>query len=155
MRKRETVLEVEALANLPSLPVMDSTTSIVQDKIIVRRKHVHELYLQGYTNKQIAKKIRRDLSTVEKDLHAIRELSRQWYEKESIIDYCKSVNDGIILCNVVIEELWLLYREETNSEMKTKILSLISSNEDKKLQLYKDTSIVKRFLGKNQEVLCK
>lgn len=144
-------LELEQIKNLDEITLSEPSDSIMDEKITYRRKRVNQLRLAGYTNQQIAQKIGCNLSTVEKDLHEIRENARHWFNNESINEYCQSVNDGIILCDVVIEELWLLYREETNSEIKTRILSLISTNEDKKLQLYKETNIVKRFLGENHD----
>lgn len=44
----------------------------VQDKISGRRKQVRELFLEGYGQKEIAQKIGSSLSTVEKDLNAMR-----------------------------------------------------------------------------------
>lgn len=45
---------------------------VVQDKINGRRNQVRKLFLEGYDQKDIAQKIGSSLSTVEKDLYAIR-----------------------------------------------------------------------------------
>lgn len=44
----------------------------VQDKVNGRRNQVRKLFLEGYSQKEIAQKVESSLSTVEKDLNAIR-----------------------------------------------------------------------------------
>ncbi|MGI0022416.1 MAG: helix-turn-helix transcriptional regulator [Nitrososphaeraceae archaeon] len=44
----------------------------VQDRVNSRRNHVRKLFLEGYSQKEIAQKVETSLSTVEKDLNAIR-----------------------------------------------------------------------------------
>jgi DNA invertase Pin-like site-specific DNA recombinase len=44
----------------------------VQDKVNSRRNQVRKLFLEGYDQKEIAQKVGSSLSTVEKDLNAIR-----------------------------------------------------------------------------------
>ena len=44
----------------------------VQDKVNGRRNQVRKLFLEGYSQKEIAQKVGSSLSTVEKDLNAIR-----------------------------------------------------------------------------------
>ena len=45
---------------------------IVQDKVNGRRNQVRKLFLEGYSQKEIAQNVGSSLSTVEKDLNAIR-----------------------------------------------------------------------------------
>jgi len=45
---------------------------VVQDKVNGRRNQVRKLFLEGYSQKEIAQKVGSSLSTVEKDLNAIR-----------------------------------------------------------------------------------
>jgi len=46
---------------------------VYEDKIKHRRKRVAHLYQHGYSNWKIAEKLGYCLSTIEKDLHTIRE----------------------------------------------------------------------------------
>lgn len=45
---------------------------IVYDKVNGRRNQVRKLFVEGYSQKEIAQKVGSSLSTVEKDLNAIR-----------------------------------------------------------------------------------
>lgn len=45
---------------------------VVQDKVNGRRNQVRKLFLERYSQKEIAQKVGSSLSTVEKDLNAIR-----------------------------------------------------------------------------------
>ncbi len=46
---------------------------VVQDKINYRRKRIYGLRADGYSNRKIAAKLGYSLSTVEKDIHSLRE----------------------------------------------------------------------------------
>jgi hypothetical protein len=146
MRKQKSEYCVDDISNLPQIKLSESELTIMQEKIMYRRKHVNQLRLLGYQNKEIAKEIRCELSTIEKDNHAIRESSRQWFENDAIIDYCESIHNGIMLYDCGIEELHLLYREETNSEIKIRIWSTIVDFEVRKMNLLEKTNSVQRYL---------
>jgi hypothetical protein len=146
LKRRHTVLQIEKLENLTEISYNNSTTTIVQDKIRYRKKRVNQLRLCGYTNQQIAEQTGYNLSTVEKDLHDIRELSKRWYEEDSIIEYCQSLSDSIILYDNGIEELQILYLECTDVDSKLKILAKISEFEERKIELYAKTKAVQNYL---------
>ena len=77
---------------------------------------------------------------------AIRNNARKWFNEDSIIEYCQSINDGIILCDNVIEDLQISYQEDSGMDTKLKILTTISEYETKKTQLYEKTRAVQCFL---------
>lgn len=151
MKKYYSLLKLEDVQKLPNITLSESNDSIMQEKIKYRRKTVNQFRLRGYTNQQIAEKIGASLSTIEKDLEAIRENVRQWFEEDAITEYCQSIYDGITLCDNILEELDVLYLDESDGEMKIKILSLISIYEHKKQQLYEETMAVRRYLGRNYD----
>lgn len=153
MRTQYPVLDIEKIGKLPSITLDNSISTAAQDKTHYRRNRVNQLRLRGYTNKQIANQIGCNLSTVEKDLHVIRELSRQWYDEDSITEYCHSLNGSIILCDNVIEDLHILYQNEADSEIKLKILTKIAEFEDRKTQLYEKTNALTKFI-KTKVSLC-
>jgi hypothetical protein len=146
MEKKQTFTELSTLINLQK-PDYDSSFSDLpsQDKIKFRRDRVNRLRIRGYSNVIIADKIGCSLSTVEKDLQDIRECSKQWYEKESIIDFCQSLNDSIILCDNAIEDLKILYSEYYDLDSKIKILNTISDFEERKIKLYNKTKSVQKY----------
>lgn len=147
MKKRQTFIELSTLINLQK-PDYDSSFSDLpsQDKIKFRRDRVNRLRIRGYSNEDIAIKIGCSLSTVEKDLQDVRERSRKWYENESIIDFCQSLHDSIILCDNVIEDLQILYQECDNVSLKLDVLSKISEFEVKKTTLYQKTKAVQKYI---------
>ena len=146
MKKQQSEYFIEDISNLPQIKLHESELTIVEEKIMYRRKRVNQLRLLGYTNKEIAKEIGYKLSTIEKDNHVIRELSRQWFEEDSITEYCESLYNSIILFDCGIEELRLMYQEENGVENKIKIWSKIIEFENKKLILLEKTNAVKKYL---------
>lgn len=139
-------LELEEIQNLTNITLSETSDSIMEEKVSYRRKRVNQLRLRGYTNQQIAEKIGCNISTVEKDLHAIRNNARKWFNEDAITEYCQSINDGIILCDNVTEDLQILYQEDSDMYTKLKILTAISEYETKKTQLYEKTRAVQCFL---------
>ncbi|MGB6463233.1 MAG: ECF-type sigma factor [Nitrosotalea sp.] len=139
-------LEFEEIQNLTNITLSETSDSITEEKISYRRKRVNQLRLRGYINQQIAEKIGCNISTVEKDLHAIRNNARKWFNEDAITEYCQSINDGIILCDNVTEDLQILYQEDSDMDTKLKILTTISEYETKKTQLYEKTRAVQCFL---------
>lgn len=146
MRQHYPVLQIEKIENLIDINLNDSSTTIAQDKIIYRRKRVNQLRLRGYTNQQIANQIGCNLSTIEKDLHDIRELSRQWYEEDSITEYCQSLHDSIILYDNAIEDLQIIYQNEGDPKIKITILNTIAGFEEKRIFAYEKTKSVQNYL---------
>ena len=139
-------LELEEIQNLTDITLSETPDSIMEEKVSYRRKRVNQLRLRGDTNQQIAEKIGCNISTVEKDLHTIRNNARKWFNEDAITEYCQSINDGIILCDNVTEDLQILYQEDSDMDAKLKILTAISEYETKKTQLYEKTRAVQCFL---------
>lgn len=150
MKKSYTMLEIEKAQNLSNLSLKELDNSPVKDKIKWRQKRVNHLCLRGYTNQQIADKIGCNLSTVEKDLSAIRENTRHWYEEDSIVDYCTEINDGIVLYENMNEDLQILYADEPEVDTKIQILGLMSTFESKKIELLEKTKAVQRYLKEKE-----
>lgn len=139
--------ELEEICNLGNITLSQTSNSVIDEKISYRRKRVNQLRLMGYTNQRIADKIGCNLSTIEKDLKIIRENMRKWFEEESIKGFCQSLQDSIILCDNVIEDLQILYADCDNLDDKLKILSKISEFEERKTVLYQKTKSVSKYLG--------
>lgn len=150
MKKKQTLVSLQTIVNLQN-PDYDPRLSNLpsQDKIKFRRDRVNRLRIRGYSNEQISQKIGCSISTIEKDLQDIRERSMRWYEKDSIMDFCQSLNDAIILCDNAIEDLQILYQECDDVNSKLVILSKISEFEERKTELYKQTQAVQKFIDKN------
>ena len=148
MKEKQTLVELKTIVNL-QIPEYDKSLSNRpnHDKIKFRRDRINRLRISGYTNMKIAEKIGCSLSTVEKDLQEIRELSVKWYKHESIYDFCESLYDSIILCDIAIKDLQILYSECTDLQSKLQILSMISNFEERKIEVYSKTKSVKTFLG--------
>lgn len=146
MRKQQSEYIFDKIHNLSQIKVSGTELTIMQEKVMYRRKYVNQLRLLGYTNNEIAQEIKCKLSTIEKDNHAIRESFRQWFENDAVTEYCEFLHNGVILYDCGIEELQLLYKEETNSEVKIKIWSTIAGFEVQKMNLLEKTNSVQHYL---------
>lgn len=101
-----------------------------------RQKQVYVMDLQGYQNQEIADKLNISLSTVEKDLHEIREQSKEWFKQVSDSGLLKSLVDGVFQIDYAQKELWKLFREETKSNEKIKLLDSIINASLKKKEIF-------------------
>lgn len=150
MKTKQTFVELKTIINLQKPDYNNSLSNLPsKDKIKFRRDRVNRLRVCGYINEEISQKIGCSLSTVEKDLQNIRERSKQWYESESIKDFCQSLHDSIILCDNAIEDLQILYQEYEDVNSKLVILSKILEFEERKSELYTKTQAVQKFIDKN------
>ena len=104
-----------------------------------RRKHAHSLDLQGFTNNEISEKLNVSESTVEKDLHEVRESIRNWFSELGSTDRYQAFVDASIHIEYAQKELWRILRDEQDSLKKSKILSIIVENATKYTELYKSS----------------
>lgn len=157
MKVKQTFVNLQEIIKLPEPDFQDLKIPLSKLAIQFRQKRVNELKLRGYSDESISEKTGSSLSTIEKDLHEIRERSRSWYEDESIKDFCLSLHDSIVLCDNAIQDLQILYKENDDVNSKLVILSKISEFEERKYELYKKTQAVQKFKGKTipqlQEIL--
>lgn len=57
--------------------------------VSTRRKLVHSLDLQGFTNQEIAEQVNVSLSTIEKDLSEMRQNIREWFSEIDSSNDCR------------------------------------------------------------------
>lgn len=105
-------------------------------KKLDRQKQVYLLDLQGYGNQEVADKLTVSLSTIEKDLHEIREQSKAWFVEMTKSGLGKSLVDACFQLDLVQQELWKMFRESPPNQLKIKILSAISDTSFKKKDLF-------------------
>lgn len=101
-----------------------------------RQKQVYLQDLQGYKNKEIAETMGVSLSTIEKDLHEIRQQAKTWFLELTKSGLAKSLADAVSQIDLVQKELWKLYRVSGINVTKTKILNSIADNSVKKKELF-------------------
>jgi len=104
-----------------------------------RQKQVHSLDLQGFTNQQIADNLGVSLSTIEKDLHEVRENIRDWFSDIGNLDRYQAFVDAVIHLDSLQRELWKMARDSKDPIEKIKIYDTISKNAIKKTQLFKSS----------------
>ena len=109
----------------------------LKDKIDERRYQVYLMDLQGFNNNEIADKLGASLSTIEKDLHHMRYFCIKWYKEILDSGRGKSFLDSNNQIDIVQDELWKLYRKETNVNAKKRILDSIVTNSIKKEKGFK------------------
>ena len=115
----------------------DEQKFTVQEKIIDRQQKVYQLHLQGYTNQEIADKLNVSLSTIEKDLHYIK---NEWRDRLKLLiktGYYELYLDTRTQTDMVLKELWQMYVKEDNVEIKSDLLSSIFEKSVKMLAVFK------------------
>ncbi len=109
----------------------------LKDKIDERRYQVYLMDLQGFNNNEIADKLGASLSTIEKDLHHMRYFCIKWYKEILDGGRGKSFLDSNNQIDIVQDELWKLFRKETDVNAKKQILDSIVTNSIKKEKGFK------------------
>lgn len=101
-----------------------------------RQKQVYLLNLQGFKNQEIADNLQVSLSTIEKDLHEIREQSKSWFIEMTKNGMGKSFVDAYFQLSLVERELWSMFRQTIQQQLKIKLLSEIADTAFKKKDLF-------------------
>jgi len=109
----------------------------LKDKIDERRYQVYLMDLQGFNNNEIADKLDASLSTIEKDLHHMRYFCIKWYKEVLDGGRSKSFLDSYNQIDIVQDELWKMFRKETDVNAKKRILDSIVTNSIKKEKGFK------------------
>ena len=96
-----------------------------QQEIEQRKDEVVLLYLQGFSQELIAKKLGTSLKTISRDFQELKEKSIEWMEAlpKGELQLYHRTNFEIV--NKVTEELWKLYEETKDEKLKLKILSTV------------------------------
>ena len=119
-------LPEEILEKSEKLKVEEEKTKSIKEKIKSRQHEVHLLHLQGFSNKEIADKLGVSLSTVEKDLHEVREQIKSWiedYRSEGV--YC-SFRNSYEQLEQIQKELWKKYEQEKDPKMQVRIFDSLA-----------------------------
>ena len=102
-----------------------------------RRKLVHTLDLQEYTNQEIADQVGVSLSSVEKDLSETRQSIREWFSQLGSEERYMAFVDAVLHIDSVQKQLWKMTREEKDPKEKAKLFQQITDNAEKKVGLFK------------------
>lgn len=116
----------EILEKSEKLKIEEENAKSAKEKIKSRQHEVHVLHLQSFSNKEIAEKLGVSLSTVEKDLHEIREDIKSWFEdfrSKGVYYYFRNSYEQL---EQIQKELWQKYREEKDRKNQIKILDSIA-----------------------------
>lgn len=105
--------------------------------VSTRRKLVHSLDLQGFSNQEIAKQANVSLSTVEKDLNEMRQNIREWFSEIGSEERYLAFVDAVIHIDNAQKQLWKMVREEKDQKEKSRLLGQITDNAVKKAGLFK------------------
>ena len=101
-----------------------------------RQKIVYLLDLQGFSNKGISEKLKVSLSTVEKDLREIKEKAKDWFLSLTWHGMAKSLTDASVQIDEVQKELWRIYRNSDDENIRIKTLNSIANLTMKKKELF-------------------
>jgi len=101
-----------------------------------RQKLVYTYRLQGHKNEEIADKLNVSLSTIEKDIHEIKEKSLDWFKLLIKNGMAQSLVDAVFQIDEVQKELWAKYRQSENTDHQLKILNSIVNSSIKKKELF-------------------
>lgn len=92
-----------------------------------RQHQVYILHLRGYKNQAVADELKVSVSTVEKDLRAIRDDIKQWVEEYKKVGRDNTFRDSFEQFDLILKEIWLKYHSEKDAKAQLKILDAISN----------------------------
>ena len=98
----------------------------VKEKIRARQHQVHILHLQDLTNQEIADKLDVSVSTVEKDLHEIRENIKSWFVEYRQSGKYLAFKESCEQLAQIQKELWQHYHQEKDPKTKVRILESLA-----------------------------
>jgi len=116
-----------------------------------RQKIVYLLDLQGFSNKGISEKLDVSLSTVEKDLHQIKEKARDWFFQLNLHGMGKSLADACVQIDEAQKELWRICRNTDDENIRIKTLNSIANLTMKKKELFWTTQQDPYYHGYGKE----
>jgi len=103
-----------------------------------RQIEAYKMDIQGYKDREIAKKLGVSISTIEKDLKKFKgEITSKLREMENR-GVNRALYDAILQFNLVRDELWQIYSQEEDSLRKQKLLDSIANNAVNKLEMIKN-----------------
>ena len=115
----------------------DEQKITVKLNISDRRKLVHTLDLQGFTNQEIAEEVGVSVSSVEKDLCETRQSIREWFSQLGSEERYMAFVDAVLHIDSVQKQLWKMTREEKDPKERAKLFQQITDNAEKKAGLFK------------------
>jgi hypothetical protein len=115
----------------------DTQNFEVKLSISDRRKLVHTLDLQGYTNQEISDQVGVSVSSVEKDLCETRQNVREWFSQLGSEERYMAFVDAVLHIDSVQKQLWKMTRDEKDPKERAKLFQQITDNAEKKAGLFK------------------
>ena len=112
-------------------------------EVFLRRQKVWNLYIQGFTHEQIAKKEGVHPKTVSRDLNVLKIGAIEWMEtlpKGEIQVYYKMTFE---LIDVSINEMWKLFEKTEDEKLKLNILRTITEKCKLKVDLMDPNRLLK------------
>lgn len=107
-----------------------------------RQIEAYKMDIQGYKDREIAKKLGVSVSTIEKDLKKFKgEITSKLREMENR-GLNRALYDAILQLNLVRDELWQIYSQEKDSLRKQKLLDSIANNAVNKLEMIKNAPLI-------------
>lgn len=130
----------EVLKRSENLKIESEKAESAKEKIRSRQHDVHVLHLRGLSNKEISDKLGVSLSTVEKDLHEIRQQIKSWIEDFRSEGVYSSFRDSYVQLEQIQKELWQKYRQEKDPKVQIKILDSLADKITKFNYIMKEQS---------------
>ena len=128
----------EILEKSEKLKVEEENTRSIKEKIRSRQHEVNLLHLRGFSNKEVADKLGVSESTVEKDLHEIRQQIKSWVEDFRSEGKCYSFRNSFEQLEQIQRELWQKYREEKDPKIQIRILDSLADKITKSSYMIKE-----------------
>lgn len=114
----------------------EAKITVEKMSVLERQKRTYLFDLQGFSNKEISKKLGVSLSTVEKDLHQIRTMAKSWFLFLTSNGMAKSLADALVQVDEAQKEFWRMYRNSDDKQIQVKILNSIVDLSMKKKELF-------------------
>lgn len=98
-----------------------------ESEIYLRRKKIWDLYIQGYTQQQIAEKLGMSIKTISRDFQELKKESKEWMNTLPEGEIQLHHKRNLEMIERVQQELWQIYEKTENENTKIKILGIIAA----------------------------
>ena len=114
-----------------------------ESEIFIRQQKVWNLFIQGFTQQQIADKLNVSAKTISRDFQQLKKESMEWMNAlpEGEIQLHHKKNFEMI--EKVIQELWKIYDDMEDDDKKLKVLNLIAEKSKMHIEMLNPNNILK------------
>lgn len=127
--------------NLPSTEQHQITSK--ESEIYIRKQKVWSLFMQGFTQEQIADKLNVSAKTISRDFQELKKESMEWMNALPEGEIHLHLKKNFEMIGKVIQELWKIYDDMEDVDKKVKVLNIIAEKSKMHSEMLNPNNILK------------